>query len=175
MQPCAGKYHHIYSLSDLMSLSQVYVAGWSAVWYKREAVVVISRFLRAALYKAWSCLSYTGSFSSQLTSLLHGTSHAVEVCLCVCLSVTLSRSCCRLSSKVATLVEEVFRRQAMVYTAFTVETLLVFVYKLLTNSVSQPAAAPRYVPVADTFCTLWYPQTQTRSPCCSTWVPSSWL
>ena len=111
--------------------------------------------------------------SSQLTSLLHGTSHAVEVCLCVCLSVTLSRSCCRLSSKVATLVEEVFRRQAMVYTAFTVETLLVFVYKLLTNSVSQPAAAPRYVPVADTFCTLCYPQTQTRSPCCSTWVPSS--
>ena len=54
----------------------------------------------------------------------------------------------------------------MVYTAFTVETLLVFVYKLLTNSVAQPAAAaaPRYVPVADTFCTLWYPQTQTRSP-----------
>ena len=51
----------------------------------------------------------------------------------------------------------------MVYTAFTVETLLVFVYKLLTNSVAQPAAAaaPRYVPVADTFCTLWYPQTQT--------------
>ena len=47
---------------------------------------------------------------SQLTSLLHGTSHAAEVCLCVCLSVTLSRSCCRLSSKVATLVEEVFRR-----------------------------------------------------------------
>ena len=44
----------------------------------------------------------------------------------------------------------------MVYTAFTVETLLVFVYKLLTNSVAQPAAAaaPRYVPVADTFCTL---------------------
>ena len=51
----------------------------------------------------------------------------------------------------------------MVYTAFTVETLLVFVYKLLTNSVAQPAAAaaPRYVPVADTFSTLWYPQTQT--------------
>ena len=23
MQPCAGKYHHIYSLSDLMSLFQV--------------------------------------------------------------------------------------------------------------------------------------------------------
>ena len=46
----------------------------------------------------------------QLTSLLHGTSHAAEVCLCVCLSVTLSRSCFRLSSKVATLVEEVFRR-----------------------------------------------------------------
>ena len=42
----------------------------------------------------------------------------------------------------------------MVCTAFTVETLLVFVYKLLTNSVAQPAAAPRYVPVADTFCTL---------------------
>ena len=42
----------------------------------------------------------------------------------------------------------------MVCTAFTVETLLVFVYKLLTNSVAQPAAAaaPRYVPVADTFC-----------------------
>ena len=52
----------------------------------------------------------------------------------------------------------------MVYTAFTVETLLVFVYKLLTNSVTQPAAAaatPRYVPVADTFSTLWYPHTQT--------------
>ena len=34
----------------------------------------------------------------------------------------------------------------MVYTAFTVETLLVFVYKLLTNSVAQPAAAaaPRF-------------------------------
>ena len=29
----------------------------------------------------------------------------------------------------------------MVYAAFTVETLLVFVYKLLTNSVAQPAAA----------------------------------
>ena len=51
----------------------------------------------------------------------------------------------------------------MVCTAFTVETLLVFVYKLLTNSVAQPAAAatPRYVPVADTFSTLWYPHTQT--------------
>ena len=81
----------------------------------------------------------------------------------------------QLSSKVATLVEEVFRRAGygvLKNTAFTVETLLVFVYKLLTNSVAQPAAAaaPRYVPVADTFCTLWYPQTQTRSPC---WVPSS--
>ena len=27
MQPCAGKYHHIYSLSDLMSLSLSSVAG----------------------------------------------------------------------------------------------------------------------------------------------------
>ena len=84
--------------------------------------------------------------------------------MCVCLSVTLSRSCCRLSSKVATLVEEVFRRAGY---GVHIETLLVFVYKLLTNSVAQPAAAaaaPRYVPVADTFCTLWYPQTQTIGP-----------
>ena len=54
----------------------------------------------------------------------------------------------------------------MVCTAFTVETLLVFVYKLLTNSVAQPAAAaaPRYVPVVThSACTLLYPQTQTRS------------
>ena len=141
-----------------------------------KPVMVISRFLRAALYHKLDLVRVIlAHFLSVWMSLLHGTSHAVVVWLCVCLSVTLSRSCCRLSSKVATLVEEVFRRQAMVYTAFTVETLLVFVYKLLTNSVSQPAAAPRYVPVADTFCTLCYPQTQTRSPCCSTWVPSSWL
>ena len=104
--------------------------------------------------------------SSQLTSLLHGTSHAVEVCLCVCLSVTLSRSCCRLSSKVATLVEEVFRRQAMVYTAFTVETLLVFVYKLLTNSVSQ-AAAPRYVP---SWHVLYLMVSSDPNPPCLSWA-----
>ena len=47
---------------------------------------------------------------SQLTSLYTGTSQLKCVCVSVCLSVTLSRSCCRLSSKVATLVEEVFRR-----------------------------------------------------------------
>ena len=45
-----------------------------------------------------------------------------------------------LSSKVATLVEEVFRRAGygvLKNTSFTVETVLVFVYKLLNNTVAQ--------------------------------------
>ena len=50
-----------------------------------------------------------------------------------------------LSSKVATLVEEVFRRAGygvLKNTSFTVETVLVFVYKLLNNTVAQQT---RYV------------------------------
>ena len=41
MQPCAGKYHHIYSLSDLMSLSTSPVAGLRA-----EPVTTSSAFDR---------------------------------------------------------------------------------------------------------------------------------
>ena len=50
-----------------------------------------------------------------------------------------------LSSKVATLVEEVFRRAGygvLKNTSFTVETVLVFVYQLLNNTVAQQT---RYV------------------------------
>ena len=71
-----------------------------------------------------------------------------------------------LSSKVATLVEEVYRRAGygvLKNTSFTVETVLVLVYKLLSNT--DIPQQQRYVTVAPSVVAkLFYlPQTQTRS------------
>ena len=70
-----------------------------------------------------------------------------------------------LSSKVhvATLVEEVFRRAGygvLKNTSFTVETVLVFVYKLLNNTVAQQT---RFVTDMSRHVILSHPQTQTSS------------
>ena len=71
--------------------------------------------------------------------------------MCVCVSVILSLVDVT-SSKVATLVEEeVFRRAGygvLKNTSFTVETVLVFVYKLLNNTVAQQT---RYVTASQPF------------------------